>query len=185
MGSWRDKLFLFVNYEQEYIPQSADADQTVLTDGGASRASSAIRRRPASSAPPTCCSIAAPNGFRDTLDPTLAALLAKQHERAALWRGDEPRNNLRTEILSWLEPQKQINYYPTARLDYQITPNLSWMGSWNLYRPGRAGPARLAVSRLSRSSSTRSSSGWWMCLHRPELDDQSEHAQRVPLRRSA
>ena len=43
----------------------------------------------------------------------------------------DPGTNLRTETLEWLEPQKQINYYPTVRGDYQISSNLSLMSSYN------------------------------------------------------
>ena len=136
----RDKLFFFVNYEQEYIPQTRRSQtRRVLTDRSRSRASSAIRRPPASSAPPICCRSPRRTASRRRWIRRIAALLARQRRRDVRRAVAQHANNLRTQELDWLEPQKQINYYPTARLDYQITPNLSWMGSWNLYSQDNEG----------------------------------------------
>ena len=36
-----------------------------------------------------------------------------------------------TQTLSWLQPRTYKYWWPTVRLDYQITPKLSWSGSWD------------------------------------------------------
>ena len=77
--------------------------------------------------------IAGANGFPASPDPTMAALLAQQ-QRAQQNGTVSSTNSLITQSFQFLAPSTTINYYPTARLDYQITPNLAWMGSWNLYR---------------------------------------------------
>ena len=70
-------------------------------------------------------------------------------------------NSLFSELLSWDQPQKQINYYPTARVDYQITPNLSWMGSWNLYRQDAQGRPNWPFPGYPIQLDTFHSS-WWI-----------------------
>ncbi len=36
-----------------------------------------------------------------------------------------------TQTLSWLQPITYKDWWPTVRLDYQITPKLSWTGTWD------------------------------------------------------
>ncbi len=36
-----------------------------------------------------------------------------------------------TQTLSWLQPITYKNWWPTVRLDYNITPKLSWHGTWD------------------------------------------------------
>ena len=130
-GKLREKLFAFVNFEQEYIPATAIQTNTVLTaeaEQGIFRyVTPAGEQRTAN-----LLQIAAQNGFQSAPDPTIAALLAKQHQ-AKQFGSLLGTNSLRTQDFSWLEPSKQINNYPTGRVDLQMTPNLAWMASWNLY----------------------------------------------------
>ncbi len=136
MGPLKDKLFVFVNLESEYIPGTAIQTNPLLTP----EATQGIFRYQTATGEQRTANllqIAAQNGFPSAMDPTMAALLSLQQQ--ATGAGTVRPNNLRTETLAWLEPSKQINYYPTARLDYQISPNLAWMGSWNLYRVDNQG----------------------------------------------
>lgn len=136
-GPMRDKMFIFINYEEEYIPQTTARTRTLLQPSAEAgiftyqTSSGEIRQA-------NLLNIAAASGFPSTKDPLIASMLAKQTQ-ARQYGSINSTNNLRTEQLQWLEPQKTINYYPTARLDYQITPKLSWMGSWNLYRQDQQG----------------------------------------------
>lgn len=127
----REKLFLFVNYEHEYIPQTQLRSNTVLTD----EASQGIFRYTTATGESRTVNVlqmAAASGFPSSVDPIIANILTQQRDARAF--GDlieTAATNPRTRLLQWEQPQKEIRFYPTARLDYQITPNLSWMGSWN------------------------------------------------------
>ncbi|OFW10625.1 MAG: hypothetical protein A3H96_01375 [Acidobacteria bacterium RIFCSPLOWO2_02_FULL_67_36] len=137
-GKLRDKVFLFINYEEEYIPQTATRTQTMLQ----AEAQSGVFRYQTSSGEVRTANlldIAAKNGFPSAKDPLIASILAKQNDARGYGVVDNTSNNLRTERLSWREPQKTLNYYPTARLDVQIKPNLAVMGSWNFYRQWTSG----------------------------------------------
>ncbi len=157
-GKLRDKLFVFLNFEQEYFPATATQTNTVLTPeaqqglfryvtaSGESRTANLLQ-------------IAAQNGFPSAFDPTIASILAKQAQAQQF--GDvRSTNSLRTQELSWLEPSKRINNYPTARLDLQITPSLSWMGSWNLYGQDDQGRRQWPLPDLPTQYLFHAS--WWI-----------------------
>jgi Carboxypeptidase regulatory-like domain len=129
--SFKDKVFFFVNFEQEYIPGTTLQTNTVLT---AEAEQGIFRYQTASGEQRTAnlLQIAAQNGFPAVKDPTIAAMLAKQ-QQAQSQGTTRSTNSLRTQSFDWLEPSKEIFDFPTARLDYQITPRLSWMGSYNLW----------------------------------------------------
>src|SRR5262249_10647562 len=126
------KLVFFRHLPQEYQPTAAIQTNTVLT---AEAQQGIFRYQTATGEQRTAnlLQIAAANGFPSAMDPTIATLLNKQAQAQAAGTL-RSTNNLRTQAFNWLEPSKVLLYYPTARLDYQITPNLAWMGRWNLYR---------------------------------------------------
>ena len=155
----RDKLFLFVNYEQEYIPQTATRDQTLLkaeTEQGLftyQTASGVVRTA-------NVLEIAAANGHPATLDPTIARMLAA-HREARQYGTISSSNSLLTEELAWREPQQTDNYYPTARLDYQISNNLAWMASGNFYRQATSGRRVFPLPGLPPQLDTQTRA-WWI-----------------------
>ena len=131
VGTMRDKLFVFMNYEHEYIPQTNLREQVVLTD----EAAQGIFRYTTSTGEQRTVNVldmAAAAGFPSTINPVVANILAQQKAAQAFGAVVETSDTtLRTRELQWLQPQKEIRFFPTARMDYQISPNLSWMGSWN------------------------------------------------------
>jgi hypothetical protein len=154
-----DKLFIFINYEQEYIPQTATRDRDVLkpeTEAGFftyRTAAGEIRSA-------NVLDIARSAGFPSTIDPTIARMLAG-HREARQFATVSSTNSLLTEEIAWREPQRNDQYYPTARLDYQITPTLSWMGSWNLYRQDTSGRRSFPLPGLPPQLDTQIRS-WWI-----------------------
>ncbi len=125
----KDTLFFFVNYEEQYVPATANQNNTMLTteaQQGIFRYSTATGEQRTVN----LLQIAAQNGFQSTIDPTIATLLAKQNQAIPNGRLAST-NDLRTTQFNWLEPSKRVDTFPTARVDAQITPSLAWMGSWN------------------------------------------------------
>ena len=155
----RDKLFLFVNYEQEYIPQTATREQTLLkaeTEQGLftyRTASGEIRTA-------NVLQIAQANGFPSTVDPIIGRMLAG-HRDARNYGTVSSTNSLLTEELAWLEPQQTDNYYPTARLDYQISNNLAWMASGNFFRQDTSGRRAFPLPDLPPQLDTQTRA-WWI-----------------------
>jgi carboxypeptidase family protein len=155
----RDKMFIFINLEEEYIPQTATQSQTVLqTDAqqGVFRYQTAAGEQRSVNV----LDIARNAGFQSSRDPVIASILAKQNDARGYGR-IESTNNLRTETLLWEEPQKNIQYYPTARLDYQISNKLSWMGSWNFYRQDTTGRRKWPLPDYPPQLDTQIRA-WWI-----------------------
>jgi hypothetical protein len=112
------KLFGFVNYEVEYIPQSANQTNTILTEAartgnlpvpdgwrrGRSRSTSTSWQAQLGSSqlPIQRSVLCSPSSHRPV-------------HTAAPSRVQPPHRNA-----TWLEPQKTVNYYPTVRVDYQV-----------------------------------------------------------------
>ena len=157
-GELQNKLFFFFNQEVEWIPQTTTRTQTILTE----EARQGIFRYAVGSEQRTVnvLQMAGAAGLPSTVDPTIAALLAQQ-AGARQYGTLEPGNNLRQEVLSWLEPQKQINYYPTARFDYQIRPDLAFMTSYNRYNQDAQGRRIWPIPGFPINSDTFDS-GWWV-----------------------
>ena len=155
----RDKLFFFANYEQEYIPQSQTRSQTLLqleAQQGIFRYQTAAGEQRTANV----LDIARQNGFPAAINPFIAHILSEQN-RARQYGNIVSTNNLRTESLQWNEPQKQINYYPTVRVDYQIKNNLSLMTSYNRYNQDAQGRRVWPLPDYGINSDTFDS-GWWV-----------------------
>ena len=158
-GPLANKLFGFVNFEVEWIPQTQTRTQTTLTEearlGTFRYVTAAGEQRTVN-----VLNMAAAAGLQSTVDPIMAALLA-QESAAKQYATLEPGTTLRTEVLNWREPQKQINYYPTVRLDYQIKKNLSFMSSYNRYNQDAQGRRVWPIPGFPINSDTFDS-GWWV-----------------------
>jgi len=156
--SWRDKLFLFINYEQEYIPQGTTRSQNILTEEARQ---GIFRYQTATGEQRTAnlLAIAAAAGQPSAIDPLIGSILAREATSRDL--GSAAFRDLRTDTLSWVQDQTQVNYYPTARMDLQITPKLSWMGSWNLYRQDARGRPNWPFPGMPIQLDTFHSS-WWI-----------------------
>ncbi|MEX2272911.1 MAG: carboxypeptidase-like regulatory domain-containing protein [Vicinamibacterales bacterium] len=130
-GLWdgRDKAFFFINYEEFRQPTDVRRNRTILhplaqqgifrynTTGGVVREVNLL-------------ALAASRGHTQTLDPTIAKLLADM--RATTSDGtvtdlDDP--NL--QRFSFLTPQRSHNRYPTGRLDLNLSNAHRLSGSFN------------------------------------------------------
>jgi len=139
----KDKLFFFINYEDTYTPVTNTRSQTLLT----SEAQQGIFRYQNTSGQIVTAnlfSIAAANGATTTIDPIIASFLAKQNQAMTIsgtyLRANTSTTDFRhTQVLYWDEDRTVNYYYPTTRVDYQITPKLAYTGTWNFrhsYDPG-------------------------------------------------
>jgi hypothetical protein len=135
----RNKAFFFVNWEEARVPNVVIVNQSVLTDEAAR---GVFRYRGTDGVERTAdlLAIARANGFPGAPDPIVAGQLsaiASTYGSAALSPTDLYRRNL-----SFNEPQKATEHYPTTRIDYQISPKLSVYGALNVFDRDIAGARR-------------------------------------------
>jgi len=126
----RDKLFFFANWEDARVPGIVASSRRVLTTEAQSgifryRGIDGVERAA------NLLAIAAANGFQGTVDPIVASQLSQIAGTAA--NGALTVSDLRRNLLSWNEPQKTREHYPTGRIDYQITPHIGVSGAVNVF----------------------------------------------------
>jgi Carboxypeptidase regulatory-like domain len=135
----KEKLFFFVNYERANIPGSATPRNVVLTSGaqegffryigtdGVERALNLLE-------------IARRNGLPSQIDPIVADQFRQIN--SFLNQGVVSSRDLFTDNFDFITPTKTTETYPSARIDYQITPNLTWTGTWNMFHRRISGSKR-------------------------------------------
>lgn len=134
---WKNKLFFFFNYEQEYIPGTQKGIANVLTSAAQAGnftyqpvdASGSAVGQPNTV---NLLTIAAQNGFPSTTNSMIADELAqinKYTTNASFQSTTLPYQ----DQASWYYANTTKNIYPTLRLDYQITPKIDFHAAYNLY----------------------------------------------------
>jgi hypothetical protein len=129
---WKDKVFFFFHYEEEDNPFSSTtsvliptlaAQQGVFTYEGTDNAQHTVN----------LLNLAAANGLPSTINTTIGNILTQINGFS--------KNQSLTPVsglpymtqFSFSQQQSNTNRYPTARLDFQITPKIAAHGSWDLY----------------------------------------------------
>jgi carboxypeptidase family protein len=128
------KLFFFVNYERGDVPGSATPTNTVLTQ----EAQQGVFRYLGTDGIERTRNVLQLAGGQ--IDPIIADQLRQIN--SFLSQGVVSSQDLIRNNFQFITPTKTINRYPTARLDYQITPNLSWTGTWNMFHRRISGNER-------------------------------------------
>jgi hypothetical protein len=157
----KDKLFFFANYEDAPRPGATNTSATLLT----SEAQSGIFRFVGTDGAQHTINVlqlAGASGYQSTIDPTVASVLNTINGTVSKGTVIPSSSNLYQQSLNWKITTGSRDMYPTARLDYQITNNLAWHGSWNLQHehvnptgssypglPGQAGESKFTNYALS------------------------------------
>ena len=130
--SLRHKLFFFAYFEG--IPQPGSQTSTVNVLG--TPAQSGIFTYIGTDGTQRSINLlqaAGAGGFTSTIDPTIAGILTtiggyQSHAVGYLPIAGQPF----WQTMEWTQPNNFLTLYPTARVDYQITPRVAWHGTWNL-----------------------------------------------------
>ena len=128
----KDKLFYFGNVEWFKWPNSASRIRYFLKQDAAN---GIFRYKDNSGATQSInlLALAASKGQTSTVDPTLAKLYADIRQAAGTEGGIDSTSELNVEKYSYSPTGDQFRYFPTARVDYNITPahRLSGVFRWN------------------------------------------------------
>jgi len=125
----KNKLFFFANYEENRAPSQSLATNLVLSP----EAQQGIFRYLGTDGQQHTANvlqIANAAGFQGTVDPTVASILTRMNGAAN--SANVVANDLITNQIRWNLPGGPTERYPTARLDYQVSPKLAITGTWNL-----------------------------------------------------
>ncbi len=130
----KNKLFFFAYYEAQPQPStqtyttpvlSAAAQQGIFTyidTTGVKQTKNLLQ-------------IAGAAGHTSTIDPTMAGILKKITDSQSGASGFVPISGISTDFMQnmqWDQALTTMQAFPTARVDFQITPSIGWHGTWNL-----------------------------------------------------
>ena len=128
----KDKLFFFAYFEAEPAPATVNRSVSVLQREALAGDFAFIDRNGARRTL-NVLDVARRNGYPSTVDPTAKAMLEEIRDSESapgVTLQDDPTLPFQ-RTLRWNKVLTTTQYYPTARVDYQITPRLAWHGSWN------------------------------------------------------
>jgi Carboxypeptidase regulatory-like domain len=140
---FKNKLFFFAYYEAQPQPSTSTFQQRILTAAaqrgdftylgtdGVKRMVNVLDVAAKSDCDPGPAIVPCTS----TVDPTIAGILSKINASQSGASGFVPISGIPTEFMmnmQWNQALNTMQAYPTARLDYQITPTVAWHGTWNL-----------------------------------------------------
>jgi len=139
----KNKLFFFAYYEAQPEPSASTFQQRILTPAaqqgnftylgtdGVKRTVNVLDVAAKSDCDPGPAIVPCTS----TVDPTIAGILSKVNASQAGAFGFAPISGIPTEFMvnmQWNQALNTMQSFPTARLDFQITPTVAWHGTWNL-----------------------------------------------------
>jgi len=133
ISRFKGKLFFFAYYEVQPQPSEATFTTPVLT-ALAQQGNYTYVGTDGVTRTVNLLQVAGARGFTSSVDPTIAGILGKINA-SQNGAGFVPISGISSEFmqnLQWNQALNTTQAYPTARIDYQITPSLSWHGTWNL-----------------------------------------------------
>ena len=123
----KDKAFFFVNYEEYRIPEQASRQRTILSDA----ARGGLFRYSGNPNGVNLLTLAASNGQTSTVDPTIAKLLQDIEDTTKSTGGVQALTDPNLERFSFTNTGGQTRYFPTVRLDFNLTEKHKLENTWN------------------------------------------------------
>ncbi len=152
---FRDKVFMFLNFERSWAPQTTARTLSVLTPEAqrgdftylVSGTTDQLRTV-------NVMQIAAANGAPTRLNPVTQSILAINNQ-IPRYATRVPDTDFNSDSYTWNAENNDYAYYPTARFDYHMTQahQLTW--SWNYRHNWQAGERRLPIPDINRTNPFR------------------------------
>jgi hypothetical protein len=128
--SGHDKAFFFVNYEEYRLPERSLRTRTVLNPTTAAGTFQYLVNGQLRTV--NLFTLAANNGLTSTPDPTVSALLpAIRTAVTSNGGGITDLSDPNLQRATFINPGGQVRYFPTVRLDYNLTQKHHLSNVWN------------------------------------------------------
>jgi hypothetical protein len=154
-GRLKEKLFVFVNYERQYNPQSNARTVTVLTPeaqrGVYTYLVSGTTNQLASV---NVLDIAASRGARATVDPVAQSIISLNNQ-IPKYAAQIPDTDFNRDTYTWNAENNSYAYFPTTRIDYFVTQKQQLTFTWNYRHNWQAGERRLPIPEIERTNPYR------------------------------
>ncbi len=132
----KNKLFFFGYLEYQRNP-AAFADSTQVLNSAAQQGNFSYMGTDGNLHTVNLLNLAQQNGFNGNVNSISGAMLNKINTyvpNGTLTTGSYSAGPVATPVtqtLNWLQQSTSKHWWPTIRLDYNITPKLSWNGTWD------------------------------------------------------
>jgi hypothetical protein len=154
-GSFKEKMFVFINYERNYNPQLNARTVKVLTPEAqrgiytylVNGTTDQLRTR-------NVLDIARENGKPVTLDPIAQSILALNNQ-IPNYAVKIPDTDLNRDTYTWNAENNLAAYYPAVRFDYFVTPKQQVTFTWNYWHNWQPGERRIPVPDIGRTNPYR------------------------------
>jgi hypothetical protein len=154
-GSFKNKMFVFVNFERFYNPLFNAATISVLTPEAqrgiytyvASGTTNEIRTA-------NVLDLAAARNLPTKLDPVAQSILAINNQ-VPQFATRIPDTDLNRDVYTWNADNNFYQYFPTVRWDYHVTPKQQVIFTWNYRHSWQPGARRLPVPDVNRTNPFR------------------------------
>lgn len=132
---FKNRLFFFAYFEANPQPSASRRSSTMLQHEALTGTYRFIDKSGATKTL-NVLDVAGKAGFQTAIDPTIKGILdqitSTESTPGVSFQDSTTYPFQRT--MYWNYTQYSSAYYPTARLDFQISPSLNWHGSWNYRR---------------------------------------------------
>lgn len=123
----KDKAFFFVNYEEFRIPEQTTRQRTIMSEP----ARNGIFRYGTNTTGVNLYTLAAANGHTSTPDPTIAKLLQDIRSSTTQTGAVQALTDPNIERFTFTNQGGQTRYFPTVRLDFNLTEKHKLENVWN------------------------------------------------------
>jgi carboxypeptidase family protein len=124
----KDRAFFFVNYEEYRLPEQTTRQRTILS----TQAQSGIYQYDSGRDPVNLFDLAKKNNQEFTPDPLVSKLLADIRQSTTTTGGINPNTgDPNTNFFSFTNTGGQKRYFPTVRLDFNLTSKHHIENIWN------------------------------------------------------
>jgi len=132
--SFKNRLYFFAYYEAQPQPATQTFTAAVLTPA-AQLGNFTYLATDGTKRTVNLLEVAGRNQFTSTVDPTIAGILKAINGSQSGASGFIPISGIPTEFMQnmqWDQSLTTMQAFPTARVDFQVTPAVAWHGTWNL-----------------------------------------------------
>jgi hypothetical protein len=154
-GSFKKKLFFFVNFERAFLPNRNAATVTVLTpEAQRGNYTYVVSGTTNQLRTVNVLDLARQRNLPTTLDPVAQAIIAINN-KVPQFATQIPDTDLNRDTYTWSQTAYSYRYYPTTRLDYFLTQKQQLTFTWNYRHEWAPGVRRLPVPDIQLTNPFR------------------------------